>query len=102
MQLKSTSNNVQLIKLVCEHIQNETKQYVFGNKLIVTGSDTYPHEINSQYIKERTGLRTTQEANVIIVQQVFAAINVSSNVKVICDDTDVLPILVYFVQPFMC
>ena len=99
--LKSTSNKVQLIELICEHIQNETKKNVFENKLIVTGGNEYPHEIYNQQIEKRTDLRTTQEeADVIIVQQVFAAINEGSNVGVICDDTDVFVLLVYFLHKF--
>ena len=99
--LTSSSNKVQLIELICVHLVDQAQGHSGTlHKLVVTGADEYPVEVLNTFARRREDLRTTQEeADIIIVQQVFAAVNDGSDtVTVICDDTDVFVLLTYFVH----
>ena len=76
------------------HVEN------FQTKLVITGEDTTPVQIWNTATVQRHDLKTTdEEADVIIIHhlvRIGAAINGYSNIKVICDDTDVLLLLVHF------
>ena len=68
------------------------------NRLVVTSENPIPNEIVNGRKLLRDDLRTThEEADVIIVQQM---VNLSQHgclsIKVICDDTDVFVLLMYF------
>ena len=70
VMLTVTRNKVQLIDLICEDMAFH-KEYFSQHKLVLTGSDPVPVEINSGVIVKRQDMKTTQEeADAMIVQQV--------------------------------
>lgn len=65
------------------------------HKLVLTGSDPVPVEINSGVLIKRQDMKTTQEeADTIIVQQVVEA--KAKKVLVVADDTDIFVLLLHF------
>ena len=70
VMLTVTRTKVQLIDLICEDMAFH-KEYFLQHKLVLTGSDPVPVEINSGVIIKRQDMKTTQEeADTMIVQQV--------------------------------
>ena len=66
--------------------------------MVITGKEPVPIEITNGIEHQRHDIKTThEEADVIIVQQVvhLASARVT-NIRVICDDTDVFLLLVHF------
>ena len=65
---------MQLIDLIDEALKKEKDQLsLCGHKLVVTGRDQVPTEINNGIVIPRRDLETSQEeADVIIVQQMVA------------------------------
>ena len=73
---------------------------IHERRLIITGTDDTPSQIYHSQVTERADLRTTQEeADIIIIQQLFTAVlDGAKVVKVICDDTDVFALLSHHQQ----
>ncbi|PIK44208.1 hypothetical protein BSL78_18950 [Apostichopus japonicus] len=79
---------MQLINLICEDMASHKDDFT-QHKLVLTGSDPVPVEINSGVLIKRQDMKTTQEeADTIIVQQVVEA--KAKKVLVVADDTFVL------------
>ena len=94
--LNVSYNKAQLIKLICQYLMDH--EVSDTNRLVVTSENPIPNEIVNGRKFLRDDLRTThEEADVIIVQQI---VNLSQHgcrsIKVICDDTDVFVLLMYF------
>ena len=67
------------------------------HKLIVTGENDIPSEVNKGIVIERGDMKTTHEEadNILLLQMVFAATENQKGISVIADDTDVF-VLLYF------
>lgn len=92
--LTSTYNKRQLINLIVEDLRSHASD-VKTNKLVVTGDDPVPIEINKGVVSERRDMRTEhEEADNIIIQQ--ASSIQAENILVRCDDTDVFVLLLHF------
>ncbi|MES9884040.1 MAG: hypothetical protein ABW185_24600 [Sedimenticola sp.] len=97
--LTNTANKTQIIDLICTDIVSRAQVKCAPYRLIVTGSSATPHQVLQGQITDRLDLTTThEEADIIIVQQVINEVTNDSNTKVqvLCDDTDVFVLLVYF------
>ena len=93
VMLTVTRNKVQLIDLICEDMAFH-KEYFSQHKLVLTGSDPVPVEINSGVIIKRQDMKTTQEeADTMIVQQVAEV--KAKIVPVVADDTDIFVLLLH-------
>ena len=67
--LTVTANKMQLIDLLSENLLSQHQEFT-QHKLIITGSDIVPIEINNRLIIRRRDMATThEEAGLIIVQQ---------------------------------
>ena len=81
-------NKVQLIYLICEDMAFQ-KDDISQHKLVLTGSDPVPVEINRGVIVKRQDMTTTQEeADTMVVQQVEEG--KAKKVLVFADDTDII------------
>ena len=81
-------NKVQLIDLICEDMAFH-KDDISQHKLVLTGSDPVPVEINRGVIIKRQDMKTKQEeADTMIVQQVAEV--KAKKVLVVADDTDII------------
>ena len=96
--LTVTENKVQLIELICQHLISITQEQPLDRKLVITGKDPTPIEVLHGAQRELSDFRTThEEADVIIVQQGAKLANAGTpSIRVICDDTDVFVLLIYF------
>ena len=87
-------NKVQLIDLICEDMAFH-KDDISHHKLVLTGSDLVPVEINRGVIIKRQYMKTKQEeADAMIVQQVEEV--KAEKVLVVADDTDTFVLLLHF------
>ena len=92
--LTVTRNKVQLIDLICEDMAFHKDDFS-QHKLVLTGSDPVPVEINRGVIVKRQDMTTTQEeADTMIVQQVAEV--KAKKVLVVADDTDIFVLLLHF------
>ena len=68
------------------------------HRLVVTGSNPVPKEVNIGIVLQRHDLKTTHdEADVIIIQQVIGLASLGIRcISVICDDTDLFILLLHF------
>jgi len=84
--------------LISEQLIDVSKHRTLDHKPVITGKDFTPIEIMKGLQRERIDLWTThEEADVIIVQQVVKIANEGvKSIRVICDDTDVFVLLMYF------
>ena len=91
--LTVTRNKVQLIDLICEDMAFH-KDYFSQHKLVLTGRDPLPMEINRGVIIKRQYMETTQEeADTMIVQQVAEL--KAKQLLVVADDTDICILLLH-------
>jgi hypothetical protein len=89
-----SSNKKQLIQLILEDLISHKD--VLKAKLVVTGNDPTPVEINSGVVIRRQDMAVThEEANTIIIHQIVSV--GASRVLVVADDTDVFVLLCHFV-----
>ena len=85
---------LQLIDLICEDMAFY-KDDIWQHKLVLTGSDPVPVEINRGVVIKRQDMTTKQEeANTMVVQQVEEV--KAKKVLVVADDTDIFVILLHF------
>ena len=69
------------------------------HKLVVTGEDPCPIEVQNEERRTRYDLETHQEeADIIIVQQVLKCVGEAQSILVILDDTDVFVLLLHHYQ----
>ena len=98
--LTVTQNKIQLIDLNVAALQKEKYQFkLCGQKLVVTGRDPIPVEINKGVVIRRCDLKTMQEeADVIMIQHMIAISEEldGAGIRVMCDDTDVFVLLLHF------
>ena len=89
-------NKKQLIDLICQYLINNVS--CESTRLTITGDQPTPIQLYENTVTNRADLRAThEEADVIMVQQmVKVAEKGCSNIKVICDDTDVFVLLVFY------
>ena len=82
--LTVTKNKLQLIEIICEH------------NLVITGQSEVPVEVHKGIVINRRDLKTSQEeADVIIIHQMCELAATARCITVVCDDTDVLILLVH-------
>ena len=99
--LTVTDNKKQLIQLICQDMLNDKTfhESTQTHKLVITGPDDTPTEINNMVLIARNDIATNhEEADNIIIQQVLACVGVDTSAKitVMCDDTDVFVLLLYY------
>ena len=93
--LTVTRNRVQPIDLMCEDMAFRNDCFSSQNKLVLTGSDPVPVEINRGVIIKRQHMTTTQEeADTMIVQQVAQV--KANKVFVVACATATFVLLVHF------
>ena len=89
--LTVTGNKMQLIDLICEDLKAHNDLFT-NKKLVVTGNDPIPVEINKGVIIQRQDMKTMQEeADTMIVHQ-LADVR-PKKALVIADDTDIFVLL---------
>ena len=100
--LSSVENKKQLIRILCEEL---TEYRLFhlrstgDHKLVVTGEDPCPIEVQNEERRTRYDLETNQEeADIIIVQEVLKCVGEAQSISVISDDTDVFVLLLHHYQ----
>jgi hypothetical protein len=102
--LSVSENKKQLIDMIITEILEDdifmdrnTQHHV----LVMTGEEETPLQIKKGQVQERRDIKTMhEEADVILIQQVLACtrkdITASKNISVVCDDTDVFVLLLYY------
>ena len=92
--LTVTSNKAQSIDLIVEDIVSHKIDFQ-THKLVVTGSDPVPLEIEGGQMNKRPDMTTTQEeGDTLIIQQVSRVL--TGTVLVVADDTDIFVLLLHF------
>ena len=97
--MKATRIKVQLLNLITRAFLDHCTSIKCQNTQIVTGKDSIPIQTEHGIEILQRDMETTHEvANVIIPQQVHIAKQSGSvqNFKIICDDTDVFVLLLYY------
>ena len=98
--LTVTQNKIQWIDLIVAALQKENDQFkLCVHKLVVTGREPVPVEINKGLVIRRCDLKTVQEeADVIMIQQMIVISEELdwAGIRVMCDDTDVFVVLLHF------
>jgi len=96
--LNVTSNKTQLIDLICQYLMN----LIMDNecKLVITGKDPTPVQLWNNATLQRQDLKMHhEEADIIIIHHLIRIASGSTDelhIKMICDDTDVFVLLIYF------
>ena len=92
--LTVSSNKKQLIDLISADLVSHKD--MFNSKLVITGNDPVPVQINEGVVSRRDDMTIThEEADTMLIQQV-ASVG-AANVLVVADDTDVFVLLCHFV-----
>ena len=91
--LTVTRNKVQRIDLMCEDMAFH-KDYVSQHKLVLTGSDHVPVEINRGVVIKRQDMKTTQEETDTMIVQQMAEVK-AKKVLVVAYDTGIVVILLH-------
>ena len=96
--LSILDNKVQLIRVICDALLVRFQDEVTYAKLVITGPDPVPHDIECGVHRRRHDLTVThEEADIIIANHVVHIAKESASViHVVCDDTDVFILLVHF------
>lgn len=95
--LTHSRNKVQLTTMICTQLLQHNE--FLPHKLVVTGTDTIPIELQTPgVVIPRPDLETHhEEADVIIVQQAICLSRcATNNIKILSDNTDVFVLLVHF------
>ena len=90
---------MQIIRLLCQKIKETSSFIGSNNSLTVTGEAPDPFTMREGIRSNDIHMPTThEEADVIMVQQLFTEITTKKLEKdqIICDDTDVFVLLLYF------
>jgi len=100
--LSSVENKKQLIRILCEELTEDRLFHLWStgdHKLVVTGEDPCPIEVQNEEKRIRYDLETYQEdADIIIVQQVLKCVGEAQSISVISDDTDIFVLLLHHYQ----
>lgn len=100
--LKNYSNKARLNTLICEQILSDKEflqNVTHDHKLVVTGDNSVPTQVSKGRKSARLDLASThEEADIFITQQAIhiAKEDAESRVCVVCDDTDVFALLLFF------
>ena len=89
------TNKVQLINLIWTDLINN-KEDITQHKLVVTGSETVPIEINNGVVMRQQDMSSTHE-DTIIVQHLYHKER-HKTALVVTDDTDIFILLLHFVH----
>ena len=102
VDLSSVENKKQLIRILCEELTEDRLFHLRStgdHKLVVTGEDPCPIEVQNEEKRIRYDLETYQEeADIIIVQHVLKCVGEAQSISVISDDTDVFVLLLHHYQ----
>ena len=100
--LSSVENKKQLIRILCEELTDDRLfrlRSTGDHKLVVTGEDPCPIEVQNEERRTRYNQETHQEeADIIIVQQVLKCVGEAQSISVISDDTNVFVLLLHHDQ----
>ena len=91
-------NKQQLIQLIVDDLEKHALQDPSINKkLVITGQNETPIEINMRVKIEREDMRTTHEEadNILVQQMVYVVKETGENVSVISDYTDMFAMLLH-------
>ena len=98
--LTVTENKIQLIDIICDQLVEiyQAEHVQDAHRLVRTGKKVVPVEVFKGIAINRNDLKTFhEEADVIIVQQMLElATNGISCISILCDDTDVFALLLYY------
>lgn len=100
LALTVTQNKKQLIDMICKDLKNDT-DFITKHKLVITGEDETPVEINpGGIVIQRRDMSTTHEEadNIIVQQAIKLAADEQKTVRVLADDTDVFILLLHHYQ----
>ncbi|KAJ8018705.1 hypothetical protein HOLleu_43161 [Holothuria leucospilota] len=100
LALTVTQNKKQLIDMICKDLKNDT-DFITKHKLVITGEDETPVEINpGGIVIQRRDMSTTHEEadNIIVQQAIKFAADEQKTVRVLADDTDVFILLLHHYQ----
>ena len=98
--LSSVENKKQLIRILCEELTEDRLFHLRStgdHKLVVTGEDPCPIEVQNEEKRIRYDLETYQE-EADIIQQVLKCVGGAQSISVISDDTDVFVLLLHHYQ----
>ena len=98
--LSSVENKKQLIRILCEELTEDRLFHLRStgdHKLVVTGEDPCPIEVQNEEKRIRYDLETYQE-EADIIQQVLKCVGEAQSISVISDDTDVFVLLLHHYQ----
>jgi len=91
--LSSVENKKQVISLIFDELIRDTlfhQESIQRHKLVVTGEDPCPIEVNMKGKRSRFDLETKhEEASIIIIHQVLHCAEQARQIAVMSDDTDV-------------
>ena len=97
--LSSVENKKQLIRILCEELTEDRLFHLRStgdHKLVVTGEDPCPIEVQNEERSTRYDLETHQEEADIII--VLKWVGEAQSISVISDDTDVFVLLLHHYQ----
>ena len=91
-------NKVQLINSICQYLMNQIAYT--QTKVVITAKHPIPVQVCNNSTLQRPDLKTHhEEADVIIIHHLVrnaSGASSHSHIKVVCDDTDVFVLLIYF------
>ena len=91
--MSSVENKKQVISLIFDELIRDTlfhQESIQRHKLVVTGEDPCPIEVNMKGKRSRFDLETKhEEASIIIIHQVLHCAEQARQIAVMLDDTDV-------------
>ena len=96
---RAAATRVHLTSCTLKHHEQYLQQVTQHHRVVVTGDDAVPTQVSKGRKIPRLDIDTTQEeSDLIITQQAIhlAKEDGESRVCVLCDDTDVFALLVYF------
>ena len=101
VMLKVTTNKVKFIEVLITYILDNVPSS-YEKKLIITGRDPIPRQVTKGVVSNREDLVTKhEEADVNIPRQLMHAISEgSTSALILCDDFDVLALLLHHLFPF--
>ena len=98
--LTVTENKIKLLDIICEQLLEiyQAEHVQDAHRLVITGKKVVPVEVFKGIAINRNDFKTFhEEADVIIVQQMLEFnTNGISCINILCDDTDVFALLLYY------
>ena len=98
--LTVTENKIKLLDIICEQLLEiyQAEHAQDAHRLVITGKKVVPVEVFKGIAINRNDFKTFhEEADMIIVQQMLELnTNGISCINILCDDTDVFALLLYY------